>query len=221
LQLKIALTPQTVSNYLWSCEGYYYKLRKINLELERLSNLINNSTIPLSKAIADFNTYDAMVSAAESNLVDAKQDFYELANFPIEEISTNGNAETVKKSETLLSYRTKIEEFASQLVVATTKRQEAQVIKSDLESALVVLEQQYDNALALKQELNKLFYIRYARFIQEGTWTEDSYLDNNLYYNDAMSVSYESSMPKVSYQIDVISLAGLPGYENFDFQIGD
>jgi predicted nuclease of restriction endonuclease-like (RecB) superfamily len=78
-----------------------------------------------------------MVSAAESNLVDAKQDFYELANFPIEEISINNNAETVKKSETLLSYRTKIEEFASQLVAATTKRQEARATKSDLESALI------------------------------------------------------------------------------------
>jgi hypothetical protein len=46
-------------------------------------------------------------------------------------------------------------------------------------------------------------------------------MDDNLYYLGAQSVLYNSTMPKVSYNINVISLAGLPGYELYDFQIGD
>jgi hypothetical protein len=33
---------------------------------------------------------------------------------------------------------------------------------------------------------NKGFYIKYARFIQEGTWTSEDYWDDDLYYLDAV-----------------------------------
>jgi hypothetical protein len=66
-----------------------------------------------------------------------------------------------------------------------------------------------------------MFYQKYSRFIQEGTWIDESYIDESLYYNDALSVAYNSSTPKISYSINVLSLAGIPGYEMFDFKIGD
>jgi hypothetical protein len=34
--------------------------------------------------------------------------------------------------------------------------------------------------------LNKQFYVKYARFIQEGTWTSEDYWDDDLYYLDAV-----------------------------------
>jgi hypothetical protein len=46
-------------------------------------------------------------------------------------------------------------------------------------------------------------------------------MDDNLYYLAAQSVSYNSSMPKVTYNVNVLSLAGLPDYEMFDFKIGN
>jgi hypothetical protein len=86
---------------------------------------------------------------------------------------------------------------------------------------VATLEIQQENALALKERLKNLFYARYYRFIQEGTWIDESYIDDSLYYNDALSVSYNSAMPKVTYSMNVLSLAGLPGYEAFDFSIGN
>jgi hypothetical protein len=69
--------------------------------------------------------------------------------------------------------------------------------------------------------LNNLFYSRYSRFIQEGTWISEEYIDDDKYYNDALSVMYNSCYPQVAYSINVLSLSQLPGYEDFVFGLGD
>lgn len=72
-----------------------------------------------------------------------------------------------------------------------------------------------------KNLLNKLFYSQYYRFIQEGTWMSEDYVDHDKYYNDALSVLYNSCYPQVAYNINVIALNGLPDYEKFSFDIGE
>ena len=72
-----------------------------------------------------------------------------------------------------------------------------------------------------KLEINKRFYQKYSRFIQEGSWISEDYIDDNLYYLDALSTLYTSSRPKVTYTIDVLELSQLPGYELFEFALGD
>ena len=72
-----------------------------------------------------------------------------------------------------------------------------------------------------KIALNKLFFTKYSRFIQEGTWMSEEYVDDDKYYVDAQSVMYDSCYPQVAYSINVLSLSGLPGYEYFDFEVGD
>ena len=231
------ITESNFSNYLTSCTGYYPKMRLINKQLEDLSKLISEKSAPLSQAIADYNTYDAMYIAASADLSDARNTFHDLAGFQIEEIGVDdrtadeknkdhedyrpSNAEVVRDSETLSSYQAKVIELNDNLQTATRERTAAETTKNSLETELEKIEIKYDNALLLKTTLNKFFYQRYSRFIQEGTWIDESYIDDSLYYNDAMSVAYNSSMPKVSYTMNVLSLAGIPGYELFDFKIGD
>jgi hypothetical protein len=71
------------------------------------------------------------------------------------------------------------------------------------------------------------FYKKYSRFIQEGSWIKEDYVDPNLYYLDAESTLHTSTQPKVTYNISVIDVAPLAsqeGYEDFayyDFDIGD
>lgn len=72
-----------------------------------------------------------------------------------------------------------------------------------------------------KDGLNKAFYERYSRFVQEGAWMSEEYVDDNKYYTDALSVLRQSCYPQASYSINVMSLSGLPGYEAFDFEVGD
>lgn len=72
-----------------------------------------------------------------------------------------------------------------------------------------------------KLSLNKAFFQKYSRFIQEGTWIDEQYVDDEKYYNDAQTVLYNSCYPKVGYTINVLSLSKMPGYELFVFDVGE
>jgi hypothetical protein len=72
-----------------------------------------------------------------------------------------------------------------------------------------------------KAALNKLFFTLYSRFIQEGTWIDEEYYDDEKYYNDALSVMYNSCYPQVAYTINTFEVSQLPGYEMFNFDVGE
>jgi hypothetical protein len=78
-----------------------------------------------------------------------------------------------------------------------------------------------DIASLKKTELNKLFYLKYNRFIQEGSWSSEEYIDDELYYLDASSVLYNSIFPKITYTINVIDYSMLEEYKIFNFKIGE
>ena len=85
----------------------------------------------------------------------------------------------------------------------------------------VGLKQQIDNKIEEKTQIEKDFYAKYSRFIQEGTWESTNYIDNELYYMDALQVSNTSAQPKVTYTINVVEVSELEGLENYDFNVGD
>lgn len=72
-----------------------------------------------------------------------------------------------------------------------------------------------------KNETTTDFFNKYSRFIQEGNWNSTDYIDSNLYYLDALQVSNNSSQPKVSYNISVVEISQLEGFENYNFDVGD
>ena len=90
-------------------------------------------------------------------------------------------------------------------------------IKTDLTGQ----QDKVDELLKMKKALNQLFYSRYSRFIQEGTWIDEKYLDDELYYADALSVAYNSCYPQVAYNINVVDVSLIEGYELYQSTIGD
>jgi hypothetical protein len=76
-----------------------------------------------------------------------------------------------------------------------------------------------------KNELNRLFYHKYSRFIQEGSWVDENYIDDNLYYLDALSVMRTSCKPKITYDIGVVDIAAAAEYEEdcavLESELGD
>ena len=72
-----------------------------------------------------------------------------------------------------------------------------------------------------KKQLNAAFNKKYQSFIQEGTWIDEKYIDPNEYYLDAQQVLYNSCYPVVSYSISAANLSEIEGYEDFNFKIGD
>ena len=214
------LDENSVGNYISSCSGYYSKMSCINTRLAKLSDLISQNSAPLNEAVAKYDTYNTLYETAQVELKDAQDRFYKLAGFAYDAIP-EGEHNRIIESDTLYPILQTIAELAVTEANSETQYLKAKKEKEQCEAALEILKIQEKNALFLKATLNKLFYQRYSRFIQEGTWIDESYIDESLYYNDALSVSYNSSRPKVTYSMNVIALAGLPGYELFDFKIGD
>jgi hypothetical protein len=117
-----------------------------------------------------------------------------------------GNSEIDEINYEIIGYRD-----PSSLVVAVENKEK------EIEN-LATLQ---DDLVKKKTILNKMFYSTYSRFIQEGTWMSEEYMDDDKYYNDALSTMYNSCYPQVAYTINVLALNKLPGYENFTFKLGD
>jgi hypothetical protein len=98
-----------------------------------------------------------------------------------------------------------------------------QGVKDRYEEITELLKEKTDQ----KRALNLQFYKKYSRFIQEGSWIKEDYVDDNLYYLDSLSTLHTSAQPKVTYNISVIDVSPLAvqeGYEDFayyDFKLGD
>lgn len=92
---------------------------------------------------------------------------------------------------------------------------------SNLTSAIGEMEKANEQLIKEKTVLEEAFYKKFSRFIQEGSWTSQDYLDENLYYLDSRSVAYTSSRPKISYNISVIRLSALQEYKGKVFEVGD
>ena len=82
-------------------------------------------------------------------------------------------------------------------------------------------QRQIEKLIEDKKQVEKDFYKKYSRFLQEGTWSSQDYIDPELYYFDALQVSNTSAQPKVSYTIDVLEVSQIEGFENYDFRVGD
>ena len=80
---------------------------------------------------------------------------------------------------------------------------------------------QIDKLIEEKKEIEKNFYKKYSRFLEEGTWSSQDYIDPELYYLDALQVSDTSAEPKVTYTINVLEVSQLQNLENYDFRVGD
>ena len=114
----------------------------------------------------------------------------------------------------LVTYREKLENSGSE-------KTSLEPIIANKEAAIREKEERYKNLLEWKQALNKEFFKKYSRFIQEGTWMSEEYTDDEKYYADSLSVMYNSCYPQAAYQINVLALSALEGYETFEFDIGD
>lgn len=93
--------------------------------------------------------------------------------------------------------------------------------KKHYEDLLKELYEKSDNMVRMKNNLNLLFFKKYYRFIQEGTWKKDDYMDDTLYYLDALAVARTSAFPKVTYDIQTVDLYNLNDYKGYSFGIGD
>lgn len=196
---------------------------------------------PVECTISNIKLYKVITSSEAAVPYDRKANFYLNADASV-------NGKTVKRTYQLYctvpakaltasmehvitavdTSRSDVQKYITEYTTYYEKRESSSAQKDSLtiqvanKERLIKEKQLYRNTLLdYKRQLNQLFFQKYSRFILEGTWISEEYIDDDKYYADSQSVLYNSCYPQVSYAINVLSLAGIQGYELFVFELGD
>ena len=201
-------------------KGYYTQLRELNLAYDEITDLLVQKKTELTKQESYKTVYEnyltslqqektnlesrIMALAAVSTWAAAKDYIVKNQDFP--EINQALNAHQNCDSN--------IKAYQAMLDGVTTSINNLSSVITAKETEQKSLEQQL-------RELNWAFYKKYAHYIQEGSWINEDYIDDTLYYLDAQSVAYTSSRPQISYNISVARLSSLEEFKSKVFHLGD
>lgn len=122
------------------------------------------------------------------------------------------------------SYNKYLQEYATCLSTSNDSAKQIETLSNTLNATEANLNNQLiqrDTKTNYKKVLNDLFIKTYSRFIQEGTWISEEYIEADKYYTDALGVMYNSCYPQVAYNIQTVAINRIPGYEDFTFNLGD
>lgn len=202
--------------------GFYIQLKQLNTEYNTRVQKIAAKKIELSKQASLQTVYDQYVSSAQEEIISLRSQLAQLAglkNYNIEKVlayisNHQDNEKAINLLTTLTTTEHNLENYKNSLFLIEKS-------VSNLTSFIDTEEEKNKKILDKKKNLEENFYKRFSRFIQEGSWTSQDYIDENLYYLDAKSVAYTSSRPKVSYNISVIRLNALPEFAGKIFNVGD
>lgn len=193
------------------------------------NELVDNGWLPKIGALNKQLYEEQQKLAAETTRYkDAKQKFEEYSQ-SIDDLEKNlaqyrDNYEYAKKTFTLnKDYAIKYKyQYFSALASIQNYENNCKTYKEQYEEIFRRITEIYEPAI--KELQNKIkaledeMYSRNSRFLQEGTWTDDSYIDDTLYYYDACKVSNQSAYPKLSYTMDV---ADITDNNFYAFQVGE
>ena len=208
--------------------GYYYNLNLWNKDYDALGEKLIYKKEALSKQESYYKVYEETISALEEELTSLTASICQLLSRTLEKdvdditdiISLYKTEELQKVEKAYTDYRT------YELQKEALKQYEDQ--KKELENSITSLKKEItkikNDQKQLKdniEELHTNFYNKYSRFIQEGSWNSEEYIDDNFYYLDAKSVAYTSSRPQVQYSVSVVRLSELEEFKGKTFNVGD
>ena len=202
--------------------GYYVQLNKINKEYDSYTleeSLISTAITNIDSA---YSVYKTAYDEAINNVNEAKNIISNFCGVSYETLVSNESLYNRYINNTeIQNYITKVQTWTAQAnqfkIYYTQKENELEQQKTRLKE---IIEKQKE-LVKQKEELNYKFYQKYSKYIQEGSWISEDYMDDNLYYLDAENVLNTSAFPEVNYTIDVIELSQLEDYSNYNFRIGD
>lgn len=202
--------------------GFYIELKKKNEAYLERAKLIEAKKTELTKQKSLYTVYDQYVTSAEEQITTLKDNLSKLANiFPYDEkeilsfLSEKPDFSEAKNYyTTLITTQNNLESYRESLALLDSSVNALTKLVADEEK-------ENEKIVEEKKTLENAFYQKFSRFIQEGSWTSQDYIDPNLYYLDARSVAYTSSRPKISYNISVIRLNALDEYKGKKFNVGD
>ena len=217
-------------DYTYLC--YFDRLKALNISYDKITEQLEGKRVELSNAIQFESLYGNYVDTLNAQIADLKEEIYQLTNVKYEVFMGPRYSEDPKhEQDEIRSREEAISSLQNNINVYTQLQADTDHLINDKKSPTKQLGglkiQVKDAEEAQKQivdnikALNLKFYTKYGRYIQEGTWQSEEYMDDNLYYLDALDVAYTSSRPQVSYDISVLRVSSLEDFENKQFHIGD
>lgn len=188
-------------------DGWLPKIGALNKELYEEQQKLAAETTRYKDAKQKFEEYSQSIDDLEKNLAQYR-DNYEYAK----KTFTLNKDYAIKYKYQYFSALASIQNYESNC--KTYKEQYEEIFKRITETYEPAIKELQNKIKALEDEM----YSRNSRFLQEGTWTDDSYIDDTLYYYDACKVSNQSAYPKLSYTMDV---ADITDNNFYAFQVGE
>ena len=192
---------------------YFAKLKNLNKQINEEATYVNAYSNTVSELEGQYDLYNAEILAYDNEISELTS---YLNNLNVNDEKRTQYMNEIARLEILrsvaLQNRDAIEKKENGTVTGTL---------SKYQSLINVAEERIKNLQKEKEDLKLKFYTKYSRFIQEGTWTDESYVDDELYYLDAVKISNTSAYPQVSYTINVLSIEDVDGYEAYKFNVGD
>lgn len=200
--------------------GYYYNLHRYNVEYDEITEKLTKRNSELTEQLAYQTTYSEALESTIEELNRCKD--YLIRFCGVEDMAgviafikrypddAELNARNINYNR-LLRQRDNYNSLLSSVATSVG------LLQNDIDTYTARQDQLKDLILALDKE----FYTKYSRYIQEGSWNSEDYYDDLDYYLDAVNVCYTSSRPQVSYNINVMRLSEIEEYQNRKFELGD
>ena len=199
--------------------GYYKTLKALNETRDKLVALQGQYRIDLAEYEAQYQTYKVAVESAQEELQRIEQQLISKTNQTLSELRESNSSWLNNDGVIAL---VKDMTYLESLIASREKlMQTSEGYLKDTQALFDENEQAIKDLATEKKKVNFQFYKKYSRFIQEGSWISEDYIDDNLYYMDANSTLANSAKPKVSYNIKVIEISQLEDYQGYTFQLGD
>lgn len=205
----------SVGNY--NLQGYFPRIKQLNSLIDKKNEILLQFSTDLMHYQAKLETATAGYEAAISGIEQTQNDYYQITFSNIGDIIGDDLAERSDIKKLLTSYIV----YNEQKTIHEVDKNHYSTCVDQLKVKYDQLRQEIDSLLEHKRKLSQKFFSTYSRFIQEGTWLDEKYVDDELYYMDAQSVMYNSCYPQVAYTIDVVDVSVLQGLEDFTYELGD
>ena len=207
---------------LYNTDGYYTKLRNINLEEEPLIQKMSEVATVIINLESQLQTSQLAYEAAESEKTLERNKLKTYCGLNYEDIIDGTQQVPVARwsDETFIDIITQIKICEQTYNLNHEQYLKVQAKLNGFNEEYDGLKTQLEGYAEQKEELNKKFFSKYSRFIKEGTWISEDYYDDDLYYLDSEKVLFESAYPKVSYTIQVMDLSKIEEFENYKFELG-
>lgn len=200
--------------------GYYYRLHNYNKKYDNITEILVQKQAELLKQSSQLKVLQSQQKASQNKLGQCKSDLMTLAS-----VTEWSKAQQYAQSH---ADHVRVQSLMNNIASLTNTITKNSRQINNLIDSVTKLQNYIDQNTATQKTLignieilHNKFFQKYARFIQEGTWQDNSYIDDDKYYLDAVDVAYTSSRPQLQYDINVMRLTSLEDFSSKKFDVGD